>query len=81
MRQFPGIICRVLNFKGQRNRSHLCPGAYLAVNARVVSGDVLLNVAIGAAHQVGQVFDGLVEGMVRPLIKTVPRRIAHDQAL
>ena len=73
--------CGIVDLFGQGDGGNFRAGAHLAVDARVVAGDVLLDVAVGRAHQVGQRLDGVVEGAVRALVELFALRVADDQAL
>ncbi len=62
---------RVIQFRGQSNRTHLRACADLPVDLGMVAGDVFLNITVSAAHQMHQAFHHIIEGAIWPLIQPI----------
>ena len=48
---------------------------------RVRAGDILLNIAVNLAYEVGQIFSGFIKSPERSLIKSLALRMTNHEAV
>ena len=66
---------------GQCDRTDLGARTDLTIDLGMIAGDILLDRAVGGAHNVHETFHQVVESAVWFLVKTIEHGITDDQAV